>query len=145
MKTSITAAAILILAGMTTGAMAHSPKAGLQEHHAKHAYQHRSDFEAERVHYRRRREPVGYYYCIPRWRIRARLERRGYKRFRILKRRGDVAVLKARRYNGRRYILRVDRCDGRILSAKRLPRRWDRGHRHGYIYDYSWRTDRVGF
>ncbi len=63
---------------------------------------------------------------------RARLERQGWHDFRDVMLEGDVAVLRARAADGRRYEITVDRCGGEVLEARpvwrraaRMRRDWD--------------------
>ncbi len=143
MKTTLIAATALIVTGLATSAYAHSTGSGRAGPINRPAVEHRRDVQPPdtiRVRHSGRRRHVGRHSCLPRWRIRARLHRRGYTRLRLLDRHRNVVVLKARRYGGRRFILRVDRCDGTIIAARRAPRRW--GHGHERRHDHGWRRYR---
>lgn len=80
--------------------------------------------------------------CLPRHEIRRSLADQGWHDFRNLDRRGDIAVVEARRPSGRLFELRVDSCSGRILRTYALDgrhsygdevaRRYPRHHRGAY-------------
>jgi hypothetical protein len=62
----------------------------------------------------------GRYDCVARWRIRHLLQRDGWHDIRSLSLEGPTAIVRAtRRESGRTFDLRVDRCSGAILSARR--------------------------
>jgi hypothetical protein len=75
--------------------------------------------------------------CLPRHEVRRRLRDQGWADFHDLEIRPDVAILRARQYNGQLYDLRIDRCSGAIVHARPVeqfvpgpfaygPRRWAR-------------------
>ena len=75
--------------------------------------------------------------CLPRHEARRRLRDQGWDDFHDLELRPDVAILRARQFNGQLYDLRIDRCTGAIVHARPLeqfipgpfaygPRRWTR-------------------
>jgi len=77
--------------------------------------------------------------CAPRWQIRNRLQARGWSNFERLAVRPRVVVLRAERFDGRPFVLKLDRCSGHILAER--PARF-RGYgfygpgprRYGYAY-----------
>jgi len=64
------------------------------------------------------------HYCIPPRKIKRRLKRRGWHNFYIVRMNPRVIRLKATNYNGRRFVLRVDRCEGYILSRRPVRKFW---------------------
>ncbi len=64
------------------------------------------------------------YGCIPPRKIKRRLARRGWHSFYIVRMNRRVIRVKATNYNGRRFVLRVDRCDGYILSRRPVRKFW---------------------
>ena len=58
--------------------------------------------------------------CLPHGEIRRSLINEGWRDFRDLELRGEVAVVQARRPNGQLYALKVDRCSGEIVHARPL-------------------------
>lgn len=77
--------------------------------------------------------------CLPREQIRLQLERDGWHGFFSAEARGDLALVKARRPDGRAYALQVDRCTGDVVDARPLapqgygpyadaPRRYGRAY-----------------
>lgn len=90
-------------------------------------------------HYREERyePPVGYRHgCTPRREIRRALMEDGWFDFSGLELRGDVALIHARRDNGRVFALKLDRCTGRVLRAEVISPpdhgRWVAGPRRFY-------------
>ena len=61
--------------------------------------------------------------CVPHQEIRRALASEGWRDFHDLELRGDIAVLEARRPNGRPYNLKIDRCSGEIVKATPLDER----------------------
>ncbi len=63
------------------------------------------------------------YGCTPRWQVRNRLIGEGWRNFRRLAVRDNVVVLRANRYDGRAFDIKVDRCSGEIVAQRpaRLP------------------------
>lgn len=57
--------------------------------------------------------------CIPRHAIRRRLADAGWGDFHDLELRDRVALVRARRHDGRLYELKVDRCTGEVVRARR--------------------------
>lgn len=57
--------------------------------------------------------------CVDPTTIRRRLEATGWRHVRDLALRGDYAVIRARRHLGPLFDLRIDRCTGAIVSARR--------------------------
>ncbi len=56
--------------------------------------------------------------CLPPWRIKSRLKSDGWEKFRDVSHNGKTVVVRASRCDtGRRFLLRVDRCSGAIVSA----------------------------
>lgn len=75
--------------------------------------------------------------CLPRHEVRRRLRDQGWNDFHDIELRTDVALLRARRYSGELYDLKIDRCTGAVVHARPLdrfvpgpfaygPRRWHR-------------------
>lgn len=60
--------------------------------------------------------------CLPREEIRRRLVNDGWRDFRDLELRGDVARIRARRPSGDLYALRVERCTGEIVASELIER-----------------------
>lgn len=60
--------------------------------------------------------------CLPRDEIRRRLVNDGWREFRDLELRGDVARIRARRPSGDLYTLRIDRCSGEVVGTELLER-----------------------
>lgn len=60
--------------------------------------------------------------CLPREEIRRRLVNEGWREFRDLELRGDVARIRARRPSGDLYALRIDRCSGEVVASELLER-----------------------
>lgn len=57
--------------------------------------------------------------CLESWEIERTLARHGWTRIHALSTRRGVTRIRARRYDsGRRFILRVDRCSGELISAR---------------------------
>lgn len=89
-------------------------------------------------HYREEREPPVEYRrgCTPRREIRRALMDDGWFDFSGLELRGDVALIHARRGNGRMFALKLDRCTGRVLRAEVISPpdhgRWVAGPRRFY-------------
>lgn len=89
-------------------------------------------------HYREDRDEPFHYRrgCTPRREIRRALIDDGWFDFRGLLLRGDVALVCARRDNGRLFALRLDRCTGRVLRAEVISPpdsgRWVSGPRRFY-------------
>lgn len=144
MKTSLIAATALVIAGLSTGAHAQLPTAGLSGALVPFAAEHRHDIrpaDTEPIHFSGRYRRHVHRHCLPRRRIRARLRRRGYTDLKLLDRYRHVVVLKARRKNGRRFVLRVNRCNGHVIAVRPAKRRWGRGlgrHR-GHDHRWDWR------
>lgn len=76
-------------------------------------------------------------YCLPRHEIRRKLRHEGWDDFHDFDLRPDVALLRARRFHGELYDLKVDRCTGAVVYARPVerfvpgpfahgPRRWAR-------------------
>jgi hypothetical protein len=61
--------------------------------------------------------------CVPREVIRERLSRHGWQDFHDGALQGEVAVVRARRPNGRLFELTIERCSGEIVSAYPLESR----------------------
>jgi hypothetical protein len=61
--------------------------------------------------------------CVPREVVRDRLTRHGWHDFHDGALNGNVAVVRARRPNGRLFELTIERCSGEIVSAYPLERR----------------------
>jgi hypothetical protein len=86
--------------------------------------------------------------CVPRHIVRERLIDDGWRDFQDPEVRGETALFTARRQGGARYLLRVDRCSGEIMHARRLTPRYETyavedyydGPRYRYYYG-----PRVGF
>lgn len=58
--------------------------------------------------------------CVPRWRVRRNLENDGWVDVQPLDRSGGLVTLRARREeSGRIFLLRVDRCTGEVVRARR--------------------------
>ena len=72
--------------------------------------------------------------CIPRGEIRRALINEGWRDFRDLELRGEVAKIQARRPNGQLYALKVDRCSGEIVHSRPLH---DGGVPYAYRDRYS--------
>jgi hypothetical protein len=74
--------------------------------------------------------------CTPRREIRRALMHDGWFDFRGLELRGDIALVRARRDNGRVFALKLDRCTGRVLRAEVISPpdggRWVAGPRRFY-------------
>lgn len=89
-------------------------------------------------HYREDREPPADFRrgCAPRREIRRALMDDGWFDFSGLQLRGDVALIHARRGNGRVFALKLDRCTGRVLRAEVISPpahgRWVAGPRRFY-------------
>jgi hypothetical protein len=69
------------------------------------------------------REPRRYSHggnCVPREFIKRRLHEEGWSDFRDPEIRGEVAIVVARRPNGRPFELTVDRCSGEVVSVRNL-------------------------
>ncbi len=62
--------------------------------------------------------------CLPRWKIRRKLRRQGWRDFHNLVIRRWAVKVNARRPNGLLYRLKIDRCRGVILKARLLNRGW---------------------
>jgi hypothetical protein len=76
-----------------------------------------------RPEYRYRDEPRRYgETCVPRDEIRRRLVDGGWREFRDLELRGDLASVHARRPSGDLYELRIDRCTGEVADTRLLDR-----------------------
>lgn len=60
--------------------------------------------------------------CVARDEIRRRLVDDGWREFRDLELRGDVARIRARRPNGDHYALRIERCTGEIVASELIER-----------------------
>lgn len=58
--------------------------------------------------------------CLPRREIRARLNAEGWGGFHDIDIRGPVAYVKVDRPDGQLYHLEVDRCTGRVITARRI-------------------------
>lgn len=58
--------------------------------------------------------------CLPRQEIRARLHAEGWGGFHDIDIRGQTAYVKADRPDGQLYDLEVDRCTGRVMTARRI-------------------------
>lgn len=135
MKTSVIATAMIVLAAMSTGANAHDPDPGRDGKRIEHRHDggprhvRPAKYVKHKEHHVRR--------CLPRWRIRALLKRRGYFPTRILDRRRNVVILKARGWGGRPFVLRVNRCNGRVVAARPMRRHWARGHVRGYGHGWG--------
>ena len=57
--------------------------------------------------------------CQPGWRVKQRLQADGWTRFRLASFGEGVAVIRAeRRHSGRPFLLKIDGCDGRTISAR---------------------------
>ena len=61
--------------------------------------------------------------CMPHQEIRRSLAGEGWRDFRDVELRGEIAVVEARRPNGRPYHLKIDRCSGEIVKATPLDER----------------------
>ncbi len=76
--------------------------------------------------------------CLPREAVRERLLGEGWRDFQGLGLRGSVARIEARRPNGDRYALNVDRCSGDIVGSRLIervgarPYAYDDGQRRPY-------------
>lgn len=77
--------------------------------------------------------------CVPREVVRERLVREGWHDFHAAELVGEFAEVNARDGAGRLYLLRVDRCSGEIVEARRLERR------HGPLAWQPPRRDRYRF
>ncbi|MEQ1615140.1 MAG: hypothetical protein ABL904_20515, partial [Hyphomicrobiaceae bacterium] len=75
--------------------------------------------------------------CLPHQEIRRTLMDDGWRDFRDLEFRGDIAVVHARRPNGQPYALKIDRCSGDIVRARPLG---DRPVPYAYRERYGERT-----
>ena len=62
--------------------------------------------------------------CVRPHKIRKRLIRRGWHNLNVVNVNRRVLRVKATNYNGRRFVLRVDRCDGDILSRRPVRKLW---------------------
>lgn len=78
--------------------------------------------------------------CVSRHAIEDRLVAEGWRDFTDPIREGDVGVFKARRPDGRRYLLKVDGCSGEIVDARPLDRVYGpyASVRPYYGYGYGW-------
>lgn len=101
-----------------------------EKHHRDH-YDHKYEYKHKKFkdNYgpRKRLRGKGIYRhfgCVHPRKIRRRLVRQGWHRFRILNMNPRVIRMKASNYNGRRFILRVDRCEGYILTRRPIRRFW---------------------
>lgn len=56
--------------------------------------------------------------CLPRREIRRALRQDGWGDFEPIELRGDIAILQATRPSGRLFVLKVDRCSGRIVDVR---------------------------
>ena len=61
-------------------------------------------------------------YCLTDHQVRRLLQRHGYDHIRFYDRRGRIVGVRAEKHN-RDYIVRVDSCNGRIVSAERIRHR----------------------
>ncbi len=84
--------------------------------------------------YRRTRRAYEQPECVPRREIRRELVRDGWTDFHDLEVRDGFAFITARRPRGQLYRLKVDRCDGEIVQARRLDYGDD---------SYAWRRREV--
>jgi hypothetical protein len=57
-------------------------------------------------------------HCVPRHEIKRELYREGWSDFHDIEIRGEVALLRARRPDGRLFDLKIDRCSGEIVHAR---------------------------
>jgi hypothetical protein len=58
--------------------------------------------------------------CVPKHEIKRELTNQGWGDFHDLEIRGEVALVRARRPNGRLFEVHVDRCTGEIVHGRRL-------------------------
>lgn len=140
MKTSILRATVLtvaILAGGSVAVAAPAAKSakgpgygfGLEAGHGlRLAATHDGGYSGRRAGHRRHGGPGAYgrKTCLWPHEIRRKLRRHGWVGIRPVRLLPHVFVAHAKRYGGGRYKLRVNRCRGHVVSAKRLG--------HGYWY-----------
>lgn len=63
--------------------------------------------------------------CVPRDEARRELMRDGWSDFHDVEIRNEFAFMTARRPNGQLYRLKVDRCDGQVVTARRVEKEAD--------------------
>lgn len=90
----------------------------------------RAHIPSDRRAYYRDDDPRYRAVCVPRDEIKRRLLDEGWRDFTDFELRGGVARVEARR-RGDIYVLKVDRCSGDIVDARRLGRSLDRS----FAYD----------
>ncbi len=78
--------------------------------------------------------------CLSKYQIRRSLRELGWRDFRLIRARRNVAVIKARQLDGDLYKLRVDRCSGEVLRARILNSY--RGDDYAYSRSRSSRSSR---
>lgn len=72
----------------------------------------------------RHKNRIANYGCVHPKKIRRRLIRQGWHNFRILRVNPRVIRAKATNFRGRRFMLRISRCDGYIISRRPVRRFW---------------------
>ncbi len=78
--------------------------------------------------------------CLSKYQIRRNLRDLGWRDFRLIRARRNVAVIKARQLDGDLYKIRVDRCSGEVLRARILNSY--RGDDYAYSRSRSSRSSR---
>lgn len=81
--------------------------------------------------------------CVPKHAVRERLVDDGWRDFRNPEIRGETALFTASRPSGVRFLLRVDRCSGEIIRARRLTPRYEEEDAYAPRDEY-W-GPRIGF
>lgn len=67
-------------------------------------------------------------YCLPKHKIRRRLVKRGWHDFDLIGQGPDRIRLAATNFNGRRFKIVVDRCNGNIIKRRPLRAYWSGGY-----------------
>lgn len=67
-------------------------------------------------------------YCLPKHKLRRRLVRRGWHDFELVAEHPNRIRLAATYFNGRRFIIVVDRCNGSILKRRPIRSYWRRAY-----------------
>ncbi len=62
--------------------------------------------------------------CVRPHKIRKRLKRRGWHNLNVVNVNRRVIRVRATNFNGRRFVLRVNRCDGYIMSRRPVRKFW---------------------
>lgn len=119
---SLVAASLVMGSGMAV-AKSKKYKDDYRDHSYKDQPYYEDDF-APRKRAKHRRHGWNNHGCLPPRKIRRRLAKRGWHNFYIVRMNPRIIKVRATNFNGRRFVLRLDRCDGYILSRRPVRRFW---------------------